>query len=420
MELQNRAKYLARVINVLYAEKHIRGKLVAASRGARFLSLGIRLTNPLTLDAALGLAENLALATNTEAVIAQRRSDAPGLCTYQFQLQSGYWQSYTRADLEPRKNAVGVGLGESRRQIDFTFDLEPHALIAGETRIAGKTETVRTILAGLFGMYQPGQLQAVICDAHRDYESFASVAHLAYPLAHSTDDIDAAIAFAGQELQRRKEHNMRLATPMLVVIDEAETELYEKDYPQRFALAHKIGKEAAKFRMYLIISTQKPKSANLGDLISNLGNRFVGKVTDADTSWRLSGRKGLHCELLTGHGDFLHISGATVERLQVALATEKDIAQLPRAEIARPEVVEEDTPAVLNMPDEPKVGRPSNELDPRKIAYYMAQGPQKVSIATARDTLELARYNHYAHRDFAQEIIDELRRLMTAMKGATV
>ena len=122
MELQTRAKFLARVISVLYGKRDLRGRLVTASRGARFLSLGIRLANPLQLDAALALAENLALATNTPAVIAQRREDAPGLVSYQFQLQAGYWQEYTRADLASSPGAIGVGLGEGRQQIDFTFE----------------------------------------------------------------------------------------------------------------------------------------------------------------------------------------------------------------------------------------------------------------------------------------------------------
>jgi len=405
MELQNRARFYAKVTSLLFSQKELRGRLALVARGARYITLGIRLNNPLTLDAALGLSENLALATNTPAVIAQRRADMPGLVSYQFQLAEGYWKSYTRSDV----TGLGVGLGEQKRQIDFSFE-PPHCLIAGQTRIAGKTETVRSILTGLFTTYAPGDLQAVICDPHRDYETFHNVAHLAYPLAHSIDDIDAAIVYAGQELVRRKERNARDAQPFVLTIDEAETEL---ENPARRAIVQNIGKEAAKFGMHLIIATQKPKTDNMGDLLNNLGNRFIGKVSDAGTSSRLAGRKMVGCELLTGKGDFLHING-DVERLQVALATTQDIDVLPRAEIATPIIEEEDQPRVLNLSEPKAVGRPVNELDPIAVAWYAFHGPEKITRATAEKVFGLKRYNHIAHRDFAQVMVDELRRLVAA------
>ena len=35
---------------------------------------------------------------------------------------------------------------------------------------------------------------------------------------------------------------------------------------------------------------------------------------------------------LTGHGDFVHVAGAMVERLQVALVRRADLDRLPRVE----------------------------------------------------------------------------------------
>lgn len=416
MELETRAQFLARVISVLYGRRGLRGRLTSATRGARFLSLGIRLADPLKLDTALALAENLALATNTPAVIAQRREDSPGLVSYQFQLQSGYWQSYTRADLISTPGAIGVGLGEARHQVDFTFDL-PHCLVAGASRIAGKTETVKSILCGLFTTYEGrAELGAIICDPDHDYRAFANAAHLVYPIAHEAEAIDTALDFADQEYARRRAANARKATPWVIAIDEAETEL--KD-PRRRDIVEGLGRGAAKFQMFLVIATQKPKAANLGDLLNNLSNRFVGYVTDAPTSARLSGHADLGCHKLTGRGDFMHI-GQTIERLQVAMATEADISRIPRAELDPPEVEPADSPRVLNFPEPPAPsgpGRPPTEIEPRKIAHYLLRGPHKISIAQARDTLELARYAHYKHRDFAIELADELRRLYAAMKG---
>jgi DNA segregation ATPase FtsK/SpoIIIE-like protein len=415
MELEKRARFFAKVVNHLYAEQEMRGRLIIARRGARHLSLGIRLSNPLHLDRALSLADNLALATNTAAVLAQRRQDSPGLVSYLFQLQNGYWESYTRADLmTSQPGAIGIGLGEARRQIDFSFDDVPHALIAGATKVAGKTETVKSILAGLFTTYRPDQLQAIVCDYHNDYVAFENAAHLVYPVVHDIDGIDRAIAYADQELVYRRERNRRNATPWVVVIDEAEEVLDG----QRLVSVQNISKEAAKFRIHLIVSTQKPTQSNLPDLIHNLNYRLVGKVDSAHTSAMLTGQPRLNCEKLTGKGDFVRVSLGEVDRLQVALATEAEIAKIPRGEIAQPEVELVDIPRSENF--EPATngrgpGRPVKEIEPRYIVRYLAAGPDNISMSQAERLWGVKRTSHERNRDFAQELETELKILIQRM-----
>jgi hypothetical protein len=402
--LVSRAKFYRRVAKHLYGKQGIRGKVVLASRGARHLTLGIRLADPFQLDAALKLAEPMALATNTTAIIAQRLPELPGLVSYQFQLQPGLWQYYTRADV----TGLGVGLGESRRQIDFGFD-PPHALIAGTTD-SGKTETAKSILTGLATEFTPDDLQMVIIDPHRDYDAFGNVAHLATPVARTNEEIERAIMWVAQELAHRKDNNERGAKRTVVVVEEAENTLSG----DRLAVIQRVGAEARKFNMNLIVSTQKPQQKNLPDLVDKLNNRWVGLVDNAHTSALLTGQSGLQCHKLTGKGDFVHVAGATQERLQVALATDEDLARLPRAEIQEPEIVEEDTTRILNYPVEEDrgPGRPSTEIDPRKVAWYYWYGPDKITISQAEKLLELKRYAHYMHRDFAKEFVDEVKKLM--------
>lgn len=415
--LRARAESYQRRINWVWQKQGIRGELKRTARGARYLSLFIRLYNPLQLDAAIKIAESIALATNTPAVIAQRRTDTPGLLTYQFQLATGYWETYTRADVVSKAGAIGLGLAESKRQIDFSFDPLPHTLVAGATRIAGKTETVKSILAGLFSTYEPSELNAIICDPHHDYLDFSNVAHLAFPVAHQPEEIDTVIAYAGQEMKRRKERNARDATPLVVTIDEAETELKDE---RRLATVQTLAREAGKFGVYLVIATQKPKQSNMPDLINNLGNRLVGKVSDAATSAMLTGVAGLECHKLTGHGDFIHV-GVDIERLQVAMATRKDYDRLPRAEIKPPEVVTEDTPAICNIPSDPdKGGRPPLEPDPVAVGHYvyLAGIGQDISMRQAAELLGLSRRAHELNRDFARTVLETIRRLHTARVGA--
>lgn len=415
-DLRGRAESYQRRINWIWQRQGIRGELKRAARGARYLSLFIRLYNPLQLEPAIKIAESIALATHTPAVIAQRRTDTPGLLTYQFELATGYWETYTRADVVSQVGAIGLGLAESKRQIDFSFDPLPHTLVAGATRIAGKTETVKSILAGVFSTYQPGALGAIICDPHHDYLDFENAAHLVLPIAHKPEAIDAALDYAGQEMTRRKERNQRDATPLMVTIDEAETELKDA---RRLAIVQTLAREAGKFGVYLVIATQKPKQSNMPDLINNLGNRLVGKVTDASTSAMLTGVAGLECHKLTGHGDFIHV-GVDVERLQVALATRQDYDRLPRAEIRQPDIETEDTPAICNIPPEPdKGGRPAIEPDPIAVGHYVYHAGigQDISMRQAAELLGLSRRAHELNREFAKTVLETIRRLHAARVG---
>lgn len=402
MELRKRAVFYARVINHLYGKRGIKGKLITATRGARHLSLGIRLNDPLKLADALNLANPLALATSVPHVLSRRLPSAPGLVSYQLELQAGYWQSYTRADVI----GLGVGLAEQRRQVDFSFEDAPHALVAGATN-CGKSVAVASILAGVCDVFTPDELKLVVIDPDFDYTDFDNVAHLAMPIAREQDQVDDALTWVGQELARRKEYNAREARRVLIVIDEAEDIIADE---QRLAITQTIARGGRKFNLNLLVATQKPSQSNLPSLLNQLLNRWIGRCDSAQTSALLTGHAGLQAHKLTGAGDFLHINGA-VERLQVAMPTRQDFDALPRVEVAWPTLDVEDTPRILNFPDEKSPGRPAMEIDPVKVAVYVWHGPDGISISQAREELELKRYAHYAHRDFAISLVAELKKL---------
>jgi hypothetical protein len=403
MELRNRARFYAKVVNHLYAKRGIRGKLVTATRGARHLSLGIRLPDPLNLDVALRLANPLALATSVPNVLSQRLPTSPGLVSYQFELKPGYWQTVTRADV----TGLGVGLGEQRRQVDFTFDDAPHCLVAGSTG-CGKSISVASILIGLCEVYPPDQLKMIVVDPDHDLEAFDNVVHLALPVAREYEEISKALSWAGRELATRKEHNVRDAYRLLMVVDEAEDTLNEEE---RLAIAQAIARGGRKFNINLLVATQKPKQSKLPDLINQLGNRFVGKCDNAQTSVLLTGHAGLQAHKLTsGGGDFLHVNGE-IERLQVALPTARDYDFLPRGEIDWPTIDREDIPRILNFPITREGGRPPVEIKPRKVAHYVYYGPEAISISQAEEWLGLKRRGHERHKEFATEFLDEIDRL---------
>jgi len=404
-KLTGRARFYARYLTELSRMQGIGGKGMSVDRAARYLNLSVRLSNPLQIDAALRLANPLALATGAQVVIAQKEK---GWILYQFELATGYWETYTRADLEAQPGRVGLGLAEAKRQIDFVFD-PPHALVAGTTG-SGKTEAVRSALCGLLTAYSPGELQAVIIDPNHDYQAdFHNALHLrGLPIATRGNEIDRVLAYANQQLRQRKENNLRNERRLVVVVDEAEEILHGK----RLDIATSIAKGGRGFKVNLIVATQKPTEATLPNLVDKLNNRFVGLVADGRVSAYLTGRAGLECHRLTGKGDFMHVVAAGEERLLVAMATRPDLERLPRGEMTPLEIDEVD----IGVDDEDDEdlrgpGRPPTELEPGLIAYYLWHGPERVSQRIAREVLGLGRPTHYKHRDFAQAIKDELIRL---------
>lgn len=410
MQLQNRAQFFAKVVNHLYRKQDIRGKLTTATRAARHLSLSVRLADSLAMDSALRLAEPLALATATRNIIAQRLPDTPGLVTYQFELKPPYWQEYTRKDV----NGLGVGLGDSKKQVDFSFD-PPHSLIAGSTG-SGKSETARSILAGLMATYSPDDLGIIIVDPHSDFECFSSCSHLLMPIANDDESINRAIVFAGQELSRRTERSIKDGRRFLLAIDEAQSTLPRDRL--HLEVVDRIAEGGRKYRINLLISTQHPTGKTL-PMINCLRNRFIGVVSDARESAFVSGQPGLQAHKLSGSGDTIHVAGPIQERFQVALATEDDLASLPRGEVVqRPEIDLEDTPRIVNTPK--GAGRPSKEIQPKAIAHYLLRGPEAITKRFADENLDLRRYNHIAHRDFSIELAEELAKLQRAMEASNV
>lgn len=403
--IEAQAKMYARVIAQLFLRRHIASKLTTVNRGARHLSYGLRLSNPEQLDNALKLAEYIALAANSKAVLAQRQN---GFVVYQFELTADYWKSYTRQDL-PTTEAIG--LAEKRKPINFTFK-QPHALVAGTTD-SGKSETVKSILLSLMTSYKPTELKIVICDLHDDYPDFDNESHLVMPIAGNQNEIQNALLFVNNKLIKRKQQGIKNDYKLVLVIDEADKILSD----ERLAIVQSLTQEGRKFNIHVIIATQKPSHTDLPKILDNLNNRYVGLVSDAKISYMLTGKSGLQCHQLTGHGDFVNVCGIENERFQVAQATTEDFNNLERGEIKPVKIPESD---VVLLPETKPVGRPPLTVDSEILAYYYHYGPDNISIAQANKALKLSRYSHSFYkaevRKFAKQYL-ELRSLNNNLCG---
>ncbi len=386
-QLETRAKFYATVIASLFVRQGLSGgRLVAAKRGARHLSLGLKLRDSTELDKALKLSEAVALAANVQNVLAYRQA---GQLVYQFQLNPGFWQSYTRADL-PTPGAVG--LGESKRAVGFSFDL-PHSLIAG-TSGSGKTEATKSVLVSLMATHEPEALGIVLVNPKRDMPDFNNAAHLATKPACTPEESRQAVAYVDDQLRQRIE-GASTDKVLLLVIDEPDLVGLEG---ATLASVQNIAKVGRSFRVHLMVSTQKPTHKELPKILDQLLNRFVGLVSDAGVSATLTGRAGLQAHKLTGQGDFIHIAGPETTRFQVAMATQADFDRLPRAEAGPIPVVESDP--LDRLPDLPKEpGRPKVELTPEFLADYYHFGPDNISYTLAEQLYGLKRTGHVLHRD---------------------
>ena len=397
-----RMQACAEAVRRLSSKQGIRGQMVSADRGARYFSLLTRLANPLQLDAALKLADPLALATHTPVVIAQRES---GLIAYQFQLPEKDWQPYTRADLKAGPAIIGVGLAERRRQINYEF-ARPHGGFFGATG-SGKSVAVDTLLCGLFTAYTPDQLRAVIIDPDGDHSNFAGAANLALPIARTDGEIDHALDYAGAELARRSNAGQREVWRLVVLIDEAEETLSNA----RLRIAQTIARGGRKWNLNLVIATQDPSEETLPDLLPQIMNRWIGAVASAPVSFYLSGHKGLECHKLTMGGDFMHVTGSQAQRLQVAIPTAADYAALPRAEITPPEFEPVEVSPERWEDEEAGRGRRPDSLDWRLVGRVLAHLAKSHTLAdgTLANRLHVGVRKLTRHKGIAAEVLAGLR-----------
>ena len=142
----------------------------------------------------------------------------------------------------------------------------------------------------------------------------------------------------------------------------------------------------------------------------------------------LAGRGGVNAHLLTGNGDFVRVVDDSLVRFQVAEPTRTDFDRLERQPITvEPvgpvEVIEGPEPAP-HPKEEPApevdlslllaAGNAADNggepcVDARTLAIYFYE--KQLSIAQAREKYGLGRVIHTRHRDFARELLAELKHL---------
>ncbi len=389
-------KSLHRVLN----QNKVQGKIQSYSRGARYLSFGVRLSDPMQLSKALKLGDNVALVVGAKAVIVHRKN---GEIQYQFQLRQRHWKTVTRDDV----SGVQIGISATGQPVMFTTH-DYHSLFAGSTK-SGKSTAIQSTLCGLAESNTVDEIGFYIIDPHNDYEVFSNIAHLESPVASDRTSIRETIEVVYNLFTNRKETNDRNSKKVYFVIDEMQSPdcLGSKESGlnrDAVRMVSAIAKGGGKFNISLICGTQRPSQGDLPGIIDMLLSRYIGKVDSAQTSAFLSGQTGVPGHLLTGYGDFFRPLNGDVVRFQVAKPLPQHIDALEKRYSV--------TPLQKNIMPVPKetqpIGRGASKLEPVILAHYLSS---EISISQGKEQFGIGRHVHNRYKSFADRVNVELERL---------
>lgn len=237
---------------------------------------------------------------------------------------------------------LGIDLTGFLHTVDISQNTCPHLLVAG-TAGSGKSEWMRTALAGLLVANTPATLQLVLIDPKRSaFNGLEGSPYLyqdwgvLHPLDRSivevldvlmgemnnrnllfkekgVDDLTGYVAKTGKALPR-----------IILFCDEYFDLIAEKKTRAEIEIrVARLGSKGRSSGIHLIIATQYPKADVVtGVLKANLSGRVCLRMTDARQSQVVLGQSG--AERLLGKGDLLFQDVGEPKRLQAAYLPEQD------------------------------------------------------------------------------------------------
>jgi hypothetical protein len=252
-------------------------------------------------------------------------------------------EQIAKSDMSSRM-PVGVDLNGVLRFVDLSNPLHAHVLVAG-TSGSGKTEWLRSAIAGMMIANTPETLRLVLIDPKR--AAFGDLKgspflyqpdSLVYPEGPVTPIaiLDALI----EEMESRYRAHQRAFVDDLrqfidktgekrariVCVCDEYADLVSGDRKLRRELEGRISRLGAKARaagIHLVIATQRPsRDIVSGALQANMTCRVAMKTQSAIESRLLLGQSG--AEHLLGHGDLLFQDIQDPVRLQAPLLSESD------------------------------------------------------------------------------------------------
>lgn len=389
-------------IQRVLTERKIPAKLAGRPiRGSRHLQILLSLARSTDLKKMVSPEawEAFAFCSGAVAVITRRELNQLAI---EFELPRQYHQLVTFDQI----SGLGIGIDVKRQPIEIQFpDEAPQVVVIGTTG-SGKSETLRTITLALMRAYSPVETRFILIDPHQDMADFDYAAHLLYPRAVNIDTILKTLEAAVALYEQRRTNNVRDSYRIIIVIDEA-TELCEM-YPE---LNEPIARlvNGRKFKINVVMGAHQVTEKGMPGIGRKAANRFIGKVVNANASYHASNLPELAAHKLAGRGDFYHVVGDRVKRIQIAKPSPDDFMMLERTET--PSLLKTQTAVIL--PAEKQAGRPTVNVDPVKVASYLTND---VSRKIARESLGLGYDLHKRHEVFANTLTDALEDLQYCLE----
>ena len=241
---------------------------------------------------------------------------------------------------------LGVDIERRLQSVDLSQNTCPHLLVAG-TAGSGKSEWMRSALAGLLLANTPESLQLVLIDPKRSaFNGMEGSAYLyeGWDVLHPGDrPIAEVLDVLIEEMNRRNllfkqqgaddltDYVMKTGKALARIVlfcDEYFDLIADKktraDIETRVA---RLGSKGRSSGIHLVIATQYPKADVVtGVLKANLSGRVCLRMTDARQSQVVLGQSG--AEQLLGKGDLLFQDIGEPKRLQAVFLPEEERLRL--------------------------------------------------------------------------------------------
>jgi hypothetical protein len=243
---------------------------------------------------------------------------------------------------------IGVDLNGKLRLADLNEPHNAHLLVAGTTG-SGKSEWLRSVIAGLLATNTPETLRLLLIDPKRNAFAWLSrspflLEALVYPDEQPATEVFRRLVETMEERYRifgttgadtLNAHNRRaaVALPRIVCVCDEYADLLLRDRKQRKELEEQISRLGAKARaagIHLILATQQPSREIIkGVLDTNIPARVGLMMTKAIESRMLLGESG--AENLLGKGDLFFKDIGDPVRLQAAYLSDEERDGVVRA-----------------------------------------------------------------------------------------
>jgi len=236
---------------------------------------------------------------------------------------------------------IGVDLNGKLRMADLNEPHNAHLLVAGTTG-SGKSEWLRTVIAGLLATNSPETLRLLLIDPKRNAFTWLNgspflIEPLVFPDEQPATEVFRRLVEIMEERYRTfgttkadtlNDHNRQAAEslPRIVCICDEYADLLLRDRKQRKELEEQISRLGAKARaagIHLILATQQPSREIIkGVLDTNIPARVGLMMTKVIESRMLLGASG--AEHLLGKGDLMFKDIGDPVRLQGAYLSDAE------------------------------------------------------------------------------------------------